>query len=38
MDFDLKDEHRMMRDMARTFADETIAPRAEEMDAKGEFP
>jgi alkylation response protein AidB-like acyl-CoA dehydrogenase len=38
MNFDLNDEHRMIRDMAHEFADETIASRAEEMEASGEFP
>lgn len=38
MDFDLTDEHKMIRDMARDFADEVIAPRAEDMERTGEFP
>ncbi len=38
MNFDLSDEHRMIRDMARKFADEVIAPRAEEMERTGEYP
>jgi len=38
MDFDLTDEHKMIRDMARDFADEVIAPRAEDMERNGEFP
>ncbi len=38
MDFDLTDEHKMIRDMARDFADEVIAPRAEDMERSGEFP
>jgi short-chain 2-methylacyl-CoA dehydrogenase len=38
MDFRLSEEQQMMRDMARKFADEIIAPRAEEMEATGEYP
>jgi alkylation response protein AidB-like acyl-CoA dehydrogenase len=38
MNFDLTDEHRMIRDMARKFADEVIAPRAEEMERSSEYP
>ncbi|MEW6112087.1 MAG: acyl-CoA dehydrogenase family protein [Thermodesulfobacteriota bacterium] len=38
MNFDLTEEHRMIRDMARKFADEVIAPRAEEMERTGEYP
>lgn len=38
MDFDLTDEHKMIRDMARTFAREIVAPRAEEMESTGNYP
>ena len=38
MNFDLTDEQKMIRDMARDFAREVIAPRAEEMEATGEYP
>jgi alkylation response protein AidB-like acyl-CoA dehydrogenase len=38
MNFDLTDEQKMIRDMARDFAREVIAPRAEEMEASGEYP
>lgn len=38
MDFDLTDEHKMIRDMAMDFADEVIAPRAEEMERTGKYP
>jgi len=38
MDFRLSEEQQMIRDMARKFADEIIAPRAEEMEATGEYP
>jgi alkylation response protein AidB-like acyl-CoA dehydrogenase len=38
MNFDFTDEHKMIRDMARDFADEVIAPRAEEMERTGEYP
>ncbi len=35
---DLKEEHLQVRDMARKFADEVIAPRARELDENEEFP
>ncbi len=38
MNFDLTEEHQMIRDMCRDFAREVIAPRAEEMDKTGEYP
>jgi len=38
MDFDLTDEHKMIRDMSRDFAEEVIAPRGEEMERTGEYP
>ncbi len=38
MNFDLTDEHRMIRDMARDFAREVVAPRAEEMEKTGLYP
>ena len=38
MNFDLTNEQKMIRDMAREFADKVIAPRAEEMEKTGEFP
>ena len=38
MDFDLTEEQRMFKQMVRDFADNEIAPRAEELDEKGEFP
>ncbi|MEW5722451.1 MAG: acyl-CoA dehydrogenase family protein [Thermodesulfobacteriota bacterium] len=38
MDFDLSDEHRMIRDLAREFAEEVITPRSEEMERTGEYP
>lgn len=38
MDFDLTDEHRMIRDMARRFSDEVIAPRGEELERTGAYP
>jgi len=38
MDFRLSEEQQMIRDMARKFADEVIAPKAEEMEATGEYP
>src|SRR5512136_153260 len=38
MSFDLSLEQRMIRDMAREFAKEVIAPRAEDMERTGEYP
>lgn len=38
MNFDLTDEQKMIREMARDFAREVIEPRAEEMEATGEYP
>jgi len=38
MDFRLSEEQQMIRDVARKFADEIIAPRAEEMEATGDYP
>jgi alkylation response protein AidB-like acyl-CoA dehydrogenase len=38
MDFDLREEHRMIREMTREFAEKAIKPRAEEMDRTGEYP
>jgi alkylation response protein AidB-like acyl-CoA dehydrogenase len=38
MDFDLTEEHQMIRDMCRDFAREVIAPRSEEMEKTGEYP
>ena len=38
MDLHLSDEHRMIRDMARDFAQKEIAPIAAEHDETGEFP
>jgi short-chain 2-methylacyl-CoA dehydrogenase len=38
MDFRFSEEQQMIRDVARKFADEIIAPRAEEMEATGEYP
>jgi len=38
MDFTLSEEHRMIRDMARDFAQKEIAPIAAEHDETGEFP
>jgi alkylation response protein AidB-like acyl-CoA dehydrogenase len=38
MDLQLSDEHRMIRDMARDFAENEIAPIAAEYDETGEFP
>src|SRR6058998_1248648 len=38
MDFDTTPEHEEFRKVVREFADEVIAPRAEEMDRKAELP
>ncbi len=38
MDFTLSEEHRMIRDMARDFAQKEIAPVAAHHDETGEFP
>jgi alkylation response protein AidB-like acyl-CoA dehydrogenase len=34
----LREEHRQVREMARKFADDIVAPRARELDEKEEFP
>jgi len=38
MDFQLTEEHRMIRRMVRDFAEKEIAPRAEEIDETDQFP
>ncbi len=38
MDFDLREEHKMIREMTRDFTESVIKPRAEEMDRTGEYP
>jgi alkylation response protein AidB-like acyl-CoA dehydrogenase len=38
MDFELSEEHRMIRETARRIARERIAPRAAEIDEKEEYP
>jgi len=38
MDFDLTDEQQEFRKLVRQFAEEVVAPRAEEMDQAGELP
>jgi len=38
MEFSLNEEHKMIRDMARQYAQKEIAPTAAELDMKGEFP
>jgi len=37
VDFDLKDEHNMLRDMIRDFAEKEVGPVANELDEKEEF-
>jgi alkylation response protein AidB-like acyl-CoA dehydrogenase len=38
MDFELNEEQRMIRDLARNFAENEIAPIAAQIDETGEFP
>jgi len=38
MDFQLSEEHQLIRDVARRIAKERVAPRAAEIDAKEEYP
>ena len=38
MNFDLSDEQRRWRDLARDFAQEEIGPRAEQLDREQKFP
>ncbi len=38
MDFQLTDEHLLIKNTVREFAEKEIAPRAEEIDATDEFP
>ncbi|MHB9149651.1 MAG: acyl-CoA dehydrogenase family protein [Thermoleophilia bacterium] len=38
MDFDLSDDHKLIRATVREFAEKEIAPRAEEMDREAAFP
>ena len=38
MEFDLTPEQEEFRSAVREFADEVVAPRAEELDRAGEFP
>ncbi|MGD1994553.1 MAG: acyl-CoA dehydrogenase [Anaerolineae bacterium] len=38
MDFELSEEHRMIRRMVRDFVEKEVAPRAEEIDATDTFP
>ena len=38
MDFDLSDEHQLLRQTVREFAEERIAPVAEELDREHRFP
>ncbi len=37
MDFDLSEEHKMIRDMCRSFSQEVIFPRAEEIERSGDY-
>lgn len=38
MDFELSEEHRLIKETARRIAREVVAPRAKEVDATGEYP
>ena len=37
MDFDLREDHKMIRDMCRDFSQDVIAPRAEEIERTGKY-
>lgn len=37
LDFDLTEEHKMIRDMCRSFSQEVIFPRAEEIERSGDY-
>ena len=38
MDFELSEEHKLIKDTARRIAREVVAPRAKELDKTGEYP
>jgi alkylation response protein AidB-like acyl-CoA dehydrogenase len=38
VDFDLTEEHKMIRDMCRSFSHDVIAPQAEEIERTGRYP
>ncbi len=38
MDFELSEEHRLIKETARRIAREVVAPRAKELDETGEYP
>ena len=38
MDFELSEEHRLIKDTARRIARDVVAPRAKELDETGEYP
>jgi butyryl-CoA dehydrogenase len=38
MQIELTEEHKLLRDSVRRFADEVVRPRAKEIDQSGEFP
>ncbi len=38
MEIELSDEHRLLQETVRGFADEVVRPRAKEIDQTGEFP
>ena len=38
MDFELSEEHRLIKDTARRIAREVVAPRAKELDETGIYP
>jgi len=38
VDFELSEEHRMIKDTARRIARDVVAPRAKELDETGEYP
>jgi alkylation response protein AidB-like acyl-CoA dehydrogenase len=38
LDFDLSEEHKMIRDMCRDFSQEVVSPQAEMMERTGDYP
>ena len=38
MNIELSEEHKLLRDEVRRFAEEVVAPKAAEIDQTGEFP
>ena len=38
MDFELKEEHKMIQEQVRSFAEKEVAPRAHDIDEQAKFP